>query len=199
MVIDYDVPAVVEYYSDTGSGGGGSGIWDDDGIHPAFDTLYPYQMGFPPDVDDISYEWKPTGFEYPETGDLISSIPDLAGEDVIALKAYRYSGVFLPGDTDVCYYVLYHTSTAEMLVRMTQDDVEYLLGAGMFDPFNPILDFNEGTGFLSFLHDFGQVIITNNPLPDVLGVEINGMSFLALLFGSGFLLFAIWTVGKWLI
>lgn len=199
MFVDYDVPAVVEYYSDTGSGGGGSGIWGDDGIYPAFDTLYPYQMDFPPEVEDIDYEWMVTDFEYPDTGDLIATVPALAGESVIALKAYRYIGKFLPGDTEVCYYVLYHSSTGELLLRMTSDDVAYLQSIGMYDPFNPTLDFNEDTGFLSFLHDFGQVIITNNPLPDVLGVEINGMSFLALLFGSGFLLFAIWTIAKWLI
>lgn len=193
-----DCPSVDYTYTQIYSGGVGSGIWGDD---PPFDSVYPYRLDLPITTTDVLYEWKPTDYEYPDDGDLVSTVPEVAGNEVIAVKAYYYMNTFLSADYEVCYYVVRPFSDSlTYLHRITQDDVLRLQASGMPDPFNLSLDFDSETGgFLTFLHDFGQVLISNNPLPDIFDIEINGVSLLGILFGSGFFLFCVWTVAKWVI
>lgn len=60
-------------------------------------------------------------------------------------------------------------------------------------------DFDYDSGFLFFLHDFGEILISTNPLPDIFALEVNGTSFVAVLFGSGFLVYCGWVLLKWII
>ena len=183
---------------------------DADDYVPSFDDMYPYALDFPVLDGPVDYTWKPTNVTYPSSGELASTDPGVVGGKILALKAIAYSFSerppyiyeMLPGDFEPCYYVLRNFSSPQgsMLYRITQKDVNYLLGLGMIPPYGDIdIDFDaEGGGFLIFLHDLGEQLILNNPLFDIFSIEVNGVSFLALLFGSGFFLFCTWTVFKWL-
>lgn len=177
---------------------------------PSFDDAYPYVLEFPSIDGVFDYSWKPTNMTYPAAGDLTTTVPDIVGGKILALKAVAYSYSprppysynLLPSDFEICYYVLrnYYEPAGSMLYRITKNDVDRLLSLGMNNPYGDLdVDFDaEGGGFLVFLRDLGEQLILNNPLFDVFSIEINGVSFLALLFGSGFFLFCTWTVVKWL-
>lgn len=51
-----------------------------------------------------------------------------------------------------------------------------------------------------FLYQFGQnIMAVSDTVYDFISYEIGGVSVLSVMFGSGFLLFAVWVIGKWVI
>lgn len=53
---------------------------------------------------------------------------------------------------------------------------------------------------INFLYKFGKSIVENSSgLSDLLNININGQSFISLLFTSGFLIYASWCIVKWIL
>lgn len=85
-------------------------------------------------------------------------------------------------------------SAGAKLYRLTENDIQQTgLDNSLDDP-----QFN-GSNWFEFLYNFGGGLLGSNSLSELLGTEVFGQSFLSLMFGAGFLVFAGYVVLKWVL
>lgn len=166
-----------------------------------FNDMYPYALDFPfMDDSQGAFDWMYCWYDYPADGDLCELMPDLAGNSVLGLRITSLppgSHLTLPDFVETCYYVL--SSDSYMLYRCTQADVDVMRDLGLKDPWitsdPPSIDGNEG--FLFWLYRFGQNLLENTFIIDLLNFRIGDTTLINLIFGAGFIMYVSWVVVKW--
>ena len=139
----------------------------------------------------------------------------LIDNTVYAVTAFRindtfYSAEEIANSIGICYYGMiesrsngndvyfdqigYRTAT---LVNLEKEDIE---NAGLtYNPFT-----NEGTTFngenwFEFLANLGKDLTIESGLSSILELQIGGYSLISLIFGAGFIVYAVWVIAKWAI